>query len=255
MSQEEPTVAKTQDNEVDESSAKDLAADFLTGVFNLERSLVGTVRAMFVCPEEPINAYLKRRKDYFGPFKYIFLMATLYTVLLNLTIDWEEMIMSSAAHGNRLMGLEVSDQVLREQAKIAEGMSRLMQQYLPFMVVLFYVPVLALSSKWLFHKQRPRYLQHFVAYTYIMGHTNLLSIGLLPLLWVGSGEMFRLFSPVSMVATSAYAIYAAQRFLQVRGWKGWLKIALSLLLGLGMFIAIVSLLSPFIGLLVHYMKS
>ena len=237
-----------------ESTARDIAQDFLTGVFSLERSLVKTVRALFTQPEAPIRAYLTKKKDYFGPFKYVFLTATLSVLCMSLFVDFDQMMAETVAEESRWLGSDSSEEVKATQRAAVVKMGRIMQQYMPLILIIFYVPALSLAAKWVFHRRLPKFLHHFVAYTYIVGHYSLMSLLLLPLL-LWQKNIFGPYMVATMVLLFAYTVWVYRRLLSLNSVGGTLRIVASVALGLLIYMVGSMLLGLLIGIIVGVSKA
>lgn len=136
-----------------------LVNELSENVFQLQRGFFFTVKSLFTAPGKSINAYLKgRRKQYFKPVSYLFLLSTIY-LLVTLALGqntWMGDFISGWLEGVRESGGDIRPIFLWLSEKYAY-------------TALLLIPIFSLASYLAFLKFKKTYVEHIVINAYITG--------------------------------------------------------------------------------------
>lgn len=173
------------------------------GIFNIERGLWFTIKALCFRPGEAIAEYISGAvKKYYNPFKFLLLAATIGTLTNYLIADEMDSMMLGADVQMEGDG--------RDFTKIVLGI--IFEHYVLFTVS--FLPVLSILTWLLFYRTKKNLAESIVFTAYLLGNYTLIygTIGVVAIL-VGAGVWG--VSAISMIALLVYFSWAARRFFQV----------------------------------------
>lgn len=171
--------------------------EFLHGVLHVDKGVFYTMKELTLRPGVALRDYLDgKRIRFFKPFSYLFILSTVYIVLMQfLKISIADISVQSA-------GTQSGDE---ELARVAENLTSMIINFINnhyALISLLILPVMALCTFILFRKSRFNYGEHLIINSYISGHMILLSIILMPFSY-----LFRNWTSLSSLLTYILAIY------------------------------------------------
>ncbi|MEM9022220.1 MAG: DUF3667 domain-containing protein [Bacteroidota bacterium] len=197
-------------------SIKLLLGQLMEGLFNVERSLWQTCKAMFVRPHVVVREYLGgKRKKYVNPGRYLIFgvtMATLPMLFIDL-YDYSQNSFWSVDAGRADLQAEMYAEI---------------QKYYNVLLLML-IPVMALFTRLFYRKPQYGYAEHLVLNAYVLTQVNLVAFVfmvlqiLLPQSWAGWLSMISLL-------VYGYMIWTFTRFFEGRTWWLLLKGVFTLLL-------------------------
>jgi hypothetical protein len=216
--------------------------------FGFDNKLARTIRDLTVRPQEVISGMLSgNRVKYLGPLGYfITASAVMLLTLALLDVSVEEFM-----HASQSFQKDINPNGSTDFAKKVEVVNKKLSAYFRFLPILL-APFFALSTKWVYRKNKLSYLEHIVIYLYLVAHTFWLAplqVGYYKL----TGTVPFLTAMGIMIAFAAY--YNAKIFSLRQSVFSYLKGAGVYLLGFilyGLFMFTIALL---LGLVVHLVKS
>ena len=204
----------------------------LATLFDLERGFFHTVLALFTRPGETCREYVEgRRRPLTGPFKYAFILITIYAIAVNLL----------EVRPN-LPGVESSDEV---EIRVYY----LLNSLLGFLIFFIQIPVAAIQ-RLLFRSHGDSLGETYAFALYVFGHTAWFST-----LFAVAGWLGQVWGPpVLLLVTVAYLAWAMTGFYRIDGFPPVFRAALMMVvnfvvtnviaLGLGNLIVWLGLLEP-----------
>ncbi len=145
-------------------TAKEVLYDVPNAVISFDRGLFRTFRMLSIRPGETVRKILAGlRIRYYKPLNFIFLMGVLYTLLFasfNIDGKIEQSTNDNSAFDDFLLTKSIQWQAF---------------------LLLIQIPVIALSSWFLFRKKGLYYGEHIVANSYMVGEVTLFPIIMFPL--------------------------------------------------------------------------
>lgn len=214
--------------------------ELFNSITNIEKGFGRTCVDMVRQPGELIKKYLQgATTDYFKPFRYAFIWATISAVLLIYSGVFEEQQMASISWmGEREMSpeeLEVNQMI---QEKIRSFMS---------FIVLSIVPFNAFGSFLLFRKfkytrneseLRYNYAEHLVMNTFITGTTTMIGLIFVTVYYFNT-EFIMLSTPISLFVNILFSAYVFQKVFDINFfnslWRTFIAVLMSFLLMLIVF--------------------
>lgn len=153
--------------------------EFLHGVLHVDKGIIYTCKELTIRPGKTIRNYLSgKRVNYFKPFGYLFLLATIYTVIMH--------FLGVPIFGNYEMVSQVEGGVTHEVAEKLATIDTLSKSLFDFMnnhyaaASLVSLPIAALCTFLCFFRTKYNYGEHLIVNSYIYGQTILASIILIP---------------------------------------------------------------------------
>ncbi len=224
--------------------------ELLNSITNIEKGFGRTCIDMIRQPGMLIHKYLQgATRDYFKPFRYAFIWATISAVLLIYSGVFEEQQMASVSWmGER----EMSPEELEVNQMIQEKIRNLMS-----FIVLSIVPFNAFGSFLLFRKYRYtrgeevlrfNYAEHLVMNTFITGTTTMIGL-IFVCFYFFNTEWIILSTPISLVVSVLFSAYVFQKVFHINYFNSLWRTVLSVFLSLIIMLIVSSLVGIFLGLL------
>ena len=205
-------------------SVKNLSADILHSMFDIDSTFLKTFRHLFSKPETVIDSYVQGvRKKYINPVGYFGIALTLSGLLL--------FLMRKFFRGD--IDYDVWDQGVNP-----EVMGRIMNVLFDLNTLLFiiYIPIFAFIAWLIFNKRKYNPTEYHVFYMYILAHWSILSFPVSVLALIISPQSYLVLGLPMLFALICYAIYAMQRLNRFSTGQLILRIPIfALLVSLGYF--------------------
>ncbi len=180
-------------------SVKNLSADILHSMFDIDSTFLRTFRHLFTKPDIVIDSYVKGiRKKYVNPIGYFGIALTLSGLLL--------FFMRKFFRTN--IDYDVWDQGVNP-----EVMGRIMNVLFDLNTLLFviYVPIFAFTGWLIFNKRDYNPTEYHVFYMYILAHWSIISFPVSVITLIISPQHFLILGFPMLVVLIAYALFAMQR--------------------------------------------
>ena len=153
--------------------------EFLHGVLHVDKGIIYTCKELTIRPGKTIRNYLSgKRVNYFKPFGYLFLLATIYTVVMH--------FLGVPIFGNYEMVSHMEGDINQEVTEKLATINSLSKSMFDFMnnhyaaTSLISLPIAALCTFLCFFSTKYNYGEHLIVNSYIYGQTILASIILIP---------------------------------------------------------------------------
>lgn len=151
----------------------EIVHEFLHGVFHVDKGILFTAKELTLRPGQTIRNYLAgKRTNYFKPLAYLFLLSTIYIVLIQF---------SNISLATEFIEGHLTNDVNEEIAVTIEKQINATNVLFEFLINRFAIinllmlPVMALLSYVCFRKQNYNYGEHLVINSYISGHIILVN--------------------------------------------------------------------------------
>ncbi|NDV70095.1 DUF3667 domain-containing protein [Dysgonomonas sp. 25] len=170
--------------------------DFLHGVLHVDKGILFTIKELTLRPGQTIRNYLEgKRAKYFKPFAYVFILATIYTVIMHFIgvpiIDANDFQISSRPILDSPIMLTMNE-IIRSLFSIVNDHTAIS--------TLLLLPLYALGSFLIYRKEKYNYGEHLVINSYIHGHAMLLQILSIPVsYYVSNLKVLMLVTPLSLL--------------------------------------------------------
>lgn len=170
-----------QSTKVDRINLLNFLGELSDSVFQINKGLFYTMKALFVSPGNSIKEYLNgKRKNHFKPVAYLFTLSTIYFLLSQFVES--ETILNDAITG--WSNLSEEPDIKAEELTILNWFAN---NYTYTMLLL--LPLYTLASYLSFSGSKYNYLEHFVLNAYITGQQAILySISAMLILLTGQGD-------------------------------------------------------------------
>lgn len=164
--------------------------EFLHGVLHVDKGIFYTMKELTLRPGVILRGYLDgKRVRLFKPFSYLFILATVYILLMK----FFELSIAKVS----LVAVEAQDKG-EELVKMTENLTNrvfgFMNDHYAFLSLLI-LPIMAFCTYLFFRKMKFNYGEHLILNAYISGHVLLLNILLIPFAYFYPGSS----STISMV--------------------------------------------------------
>jgi hypothetical protein len=209
--------------------------DVFNSITNIEKGFGRTCIDMIRRPGELIKKYLQgATTDYFKPFRFAFIWATISAILFIYSgVFDEQQIASISWMGEREMSPEEVEVNQMIQEKIRSFMS---------FIVLSIVPFNAFGSLLMFRKfeytrgedtLRFNYAEHLVMNTFITGTTTMIGL-IFILVYFYNLEFLMLSTPISLLVNILFSAYVFQKVFDINFfnslWRTFISVLMSFLL-------------------------
>ena len=175
-----------------------------------------------------------KRKKYFMPFQYIFIIGTIATFIA----------VNSHFFSNTLSVIDqMNGPTSAKQLKFITSFGGLMNKYYN-LLILFQLPFFAFASYLIFRKYKLNYAEHLTFQTFISAQSAIISMAIMLVIFLLKQSAVFLV-PVVSVFSFAFQIYATKQFFKENNILGTFKAIVSNILGL-IFFMIVMLIFVFI---------
>jgi hypothetical protein len=229
--------------------------ELLNSITNIETGFGKTCVDMVRRPGAVINKYLQgATRDYFKPFRYAFIWATISALLMIYSGVFEEQQMTTVSWlGQREMSpeeLEVNQMI---QEKIRSFMSFIMLSTVPFN---------AFGSFLLFRKFqytrsegtfRFNYAEHLVMNTFITGTTTMIGIVFVFFYFLNT-EYVIISTPISLLVSTLFSAYAFKQVFEISYLNSLWRTLVSVLLSLLMMLVFAVVFGILIGMFFFAIK-
>lgn len=159
-----------------------LIHEFLHGVLHVDKGLFFTIKELTVRPGQTIRNYLGgKRVNYFKPFSYLFMIATVYTLIMHfmdIPIINSESVLEVARATQEIEHDEIMVEI---NDNLQFFYSWINERYAIFSLLL--LPLSAFISFLVFYRTKYNYGEHLVINSYIVGHSTLLLIIGIPFIY------------------------------------------------------------------------
>ena len=238
-----------QPKEVDKS----LINDFLSEVFSLDHGIPGTFWMMLKNPKAVIDGYFTEKPDYVNPFRYTIFILAVTTLISTVFVDTEQ-LMNNAMEG--VNGFDETQSLLEESIDFNwnlyfENVQRILVaiagKFSQLLYILILAPTLAFFSRLFFKGIQSRYKKHYVMFLYQLATFSVLTLAIIPLMMNADQAPF--IALLSNGILLIYIIYVQLRYLRPSGFIGFLKAAVSAIIGMT-FYNIMTTILVYLGALV-----
>lgn len=157
---------------------KHILHEFMHGILHVDKGIIFTAKELMIRPGTTVRNYLEgKRVNYFKPFGYFFILATIYTFLMHF-LEVPILDMKVHVHGEADAGSQLPASI--------EAFNRIYLQVVHFVnekyavATLLTMPILTLFSYLIFYRAKLNYGEHLVINLYVSGQLLLISILLIP---------------------------------------------------------------------------
>lgn len=179
--------------------------EFLHGVLHVDKGIIYTCKELTIRPGKTIRNYLSgKRVNYFKPFGYLFLLATIYTVMMH--------FLGVPIFGNYEIIESVEGDAPHETIEKLNTINSLSKSVFDFMNnhyaagSLISLPIAALCTFLCFFSTKYNYGEHLVVNSYIYGQTIVASIILIP---------FSYYFPEFNLTIASFTLFALKIYMVV----------------------------------------
>lgn len=227
-------------------TVRQLLANLLETITNLERGLWYTAGALFRHPARVIGDYLRGATvRYAHPFRYLLFWTTISAVISiyfglfdQQQSDIQELVNPS----------EMSEPAIRLQQAINER-TKQMLNFAPLIII----PFISLLSYRLFRRRGGAYAEHLIANTFLYGHLVLIGIPLLLIMVLAPGLIpFSL--PLSLALSITYYTYYYRDYYSLTVARALGGSFLTIIFGFVLMLLTVSIVGSLIAVLVVLLR-
>lgn len=122
-------------------------------IFNLERGFIYTAKEVILHPGKVVSEYTNGiTVRYVHPFRFLFVLATISTIVGVYTHAYEEM---------GQMGAQLNQDQSAAQLEFGKNMTKVMGQYMSF-IIMGMIPFYAICTKLFYRKRKKNYAEHLI---------------------------------------------------------------------------------------------
>ena len=215
-----------------------LGHDLVHAFTHADKGIVHLFLELFKRPGIVAREYILegKRKKYFNPVQYLFILASVATFVLIATDFMDQYMQSNPFQTGRL----------------SERQVRFQQQYLHILtryfniVLILQIPFFAAASLLVYRKYRLNYAEHLTLHTFIAAQVTVLTMLLMLLShWTGT----QIYTVLGSIISIAYYVFVFVQFFREKPLKGGLKGAAAYILGF-IFYMIAIMVVMFISVIV-----
>ena len=159
-----------------EINFKSVLHEIQHSIFHIDKGILYTTKELFQKPGQTIREYLNgKRVKHFKPFAYIFILSTIYAVLLKLT-------KKSSFLTQFLEGFNIGttdDKSINDLDKVGEAVLWMANHYA--YSTLLILPIFSFASYLCFFKTQYNYFQHLILNSFVAGQRTVIYLIILPL--------------------------------------------------------------------------
>ncbi len=223
-------------------TVKESVGWLLTNIFNLEKGFLHTTWALIRQPGKVISEYLSGITiPYAHPFRFIFVWATVSTIIAVYTGVYDEIGKMTAE-----MNPEnpVSDIMAKEYPKF-------LKQYMSFMYMAF-IPFFAIGTKIFYRKHKLYFAEHLILNSFSQGAAIAIGLPLMMCYFVIPHESYTILGTVTLVVSILIVSYINSRFFKENIFLSILKYILNYAILLIIILALGFITVLIHGLLIKY---
>lgn len=162
-----------------------LIHEFLHGVLHVDKGIFFTIKELTIRPGQTIRNYLGgKRVNYFKPFGYLFLIATVYTLIMHfidIPIINSDSVLKAVHTSHGSQEFEHKEMLVATNNTLQLFYNWINERYA--ISALLLLPLSAFVSFLVFYKTRYNYGEHLVINSYIVGQSTLLLIIGIPFIY------------------------------------------------------------------------
>lgn len=176
----------------------------LTNIFNLEKGFIHTTWALIKNPGKVVSDYLSGITiPYAHPFRFIFVWATVSTVIAVYTGAYDEI-------GKISMELNGQDPA---SSNFAEEYSKFFKQYMSVMYMAF-IPFFAIGTKMLYRKHKLYFAEHLILNSFSQGASIAIGLPVMLCYLLAPHESYMILGVVALVLGVLVVSYINSRFFK-----------------------------------------
>lgn len=163
----------SQSAHVGQIDLHEIVHEFMHGVLHVDKGILYTAKELTLRPGQTIRNYLSgKRVNYFKPLAYLFLLSTIYIILIQF---------SNISLTKELVQVHLNDDVNEEIVATIDKQIEATNALFEFLINRFAImnllmlPVIALLSYICFRKQKYNYGEHLIINSYVSGHIILVN--------------------------------------------------------------------------------
>lgn len=230
-------------------TVRHMLGEFIQAITNLERGFWYTARRLMPEPGPVVREYLEgRRKRFYHPVRYLFVLATLATVIMVWSGLFEQQQDQIISVQEQAMGIEPTERGRVSQQMVQEKI----KPYL-HLISLLTVPFLGLLSFRLFRKRGYNYAEHLAINAYWTAQLSLIGLIMVPIFIIFPKATVILF-PSSILLSIIYYTFGFRQLFGIgygrAAWKSFLTQVLGFML---MYIGMT--LIAFVGVMIYMLAS
>lgn len=162
-----------------------LVHEFLHGILHIDKGIFFTIKELTIRPGQTLRNYLGgKRVNYFKPFGYIFMIATVYTLIMHfvdIPIINADSVLEVIHSSQDPQEIEHRETVVEMNDTLHFFYSWVNERYA--ISALLLLPLFAFISFFVFRRAKYNYGEHLVINSYIVGQSTLLLIIGIPFIY------------------------------------------------------------------------
>ena len=152
-------------------TVKGVLTTALSNIFNVDRGLWHTIKMLFTRPGKVVQDYVNgNTRPYYNPFRYAFLMIAMAAFVSIFSGVFVEQVEQNITFFKSLGMYQTPEE--EEKGRRAMNLMTNFLNVIPFLLL----PFMSLATIWIFKKQKWYFALHVVLNTYVIGHTSLISL-------------------------------------------------------------------------------